>query len=192
MVQRYLRRMVDAGLTHCVLEATSHGLAQHRVSAVDLDMAAVTNITHEHLDYHGSYEAYFAAKQRLFAMLQDDPWQIPSHNPYKQAVTPTAVLNRDDSSFEPLAASLAGSPPVVKLAYGLDPDCDVWADEIGYGPQTTRFLLHEAVAPEKPTPIATTQVGEFNVYNMLAAAAVARSLGCRVRRSPRGWAVSPG
>ncbi len=177
VVQRYLRRMVDAGLTHCVLEATSHGLAQHRVSAVDLDIAAVTNITHEHLDYHGSYEAYFAAKQRLFAMLQDDPWQIPSGNPAKTAVRPTAVLNHDDSSFGPLAASLRGERPVAQLAYGLDPTCDYWAADIVYGPQTTRFVLHESAAPETTTPIATTQVGAFNVYNMLAASATARALG---------------
>ena len=68
-VQRHLRRMVDAGVTHCIVEATSHGLAQQRVSAVDFDMAIVTNITHEHLDYHGDYTRYFAAKARLFESL---------------------------------------------------------------------------------------------------------------------------
>ena len=57
-VQRYLSRMVSAGLTHVVLEATSHGLAQHRVTACEFDIGVVTNITHEHLDYHGTYAAY--------------------------------------------------------------------------------------------------------------------------------------
>src|SRR6185295_19197812 len=65
-VQMYLRRMVDAGLTHCVLETTSHGLAQGRVNGVDYDVAVLTNITHEHLDFHGSFENYRAAKGRLF------------------------------------------------------------------------------------------------------------------------------
>ena len=65
-VQAYLRQMVDAGLTHVVLETTSHGLAQHRVTACDYDLGVVTNITHEHLDFHGSYEAYREAKARLF------------------------------------------------------------------------------------------------------------------------------
>jgi UDP-N-acetylmuramoyl-L-alanyl-D-glutamate--2,6-diaminopimelate ligase len=102
VVQRHLRRMVDAGLTHCILEATSHGLAQHRVTAVDFDYAIVTNITHEHLDYHGSYEAYFAAKSRLFACLSDDPWAITSDNPYKRSLRKTAVLNRDDASYSRL------------------------------------------------------------------------------------------
>ena len=61
-VQAYLAQMVQAGLTHVVLETTSHGLAQRRVAACEFDMGVVTNITHEHLDYHGSYEAYRAAK----------------------------------------------------------------------------------------------------------------------------------
>src|SRR3972149_7444287 len=56
-LQRYLRRMVDAGLTHCVLEVTSHGLEHHRVDACEFDVAVVTSITHEHLDLHGSLEA---------------------------------------------------------------------------------------------------------------------------------------
>jgi len=64
--QRYLAQMVDAGLTHVILETTSHGWAQYRVDACEFDIGIVTNITHEHLDYHGSYEAYRAAKGRLF------------------------------------------------------------------------------------------------------------------------------
>ena len=67
--QAYLARMVAAGFTHCVLEVTSHGLAQHRVTGCEFDVAAVTNITHEHLDYHKSYENYRAAKGQLFAGL---------------------------------------------------------------------------------------------------------------------------
>ncbi|MEE8482856.1 MAG: Mur ligase family protein, partial [Acidiferrobacterales bacterium] len=68
-VQRYLRQMVDAGLTHAVLETTSHGLAARRVLGKDFDIAVVTNITHEHLNDHGSYEAYREAKGKLFADL---------------------------------------------------------------------------------------------------------------------------
>ena len=57
-MQRYLAEMVAAGAEYAVLETTSHGLAQHRVTGSEYDVAVVTNITHEHLDYHGSYEAY--------------------------------------------------------------------------------------------------------------------------------------
>ena len=66
-VQRYMAMMVDAGLTHVVLETTSHGWAQHRVDACEFDIGVVTNITHEHLDQHGSFENYRAAKARLLA-----------------------------------------------------------------------------------------------------------------------------
>src|SRR5690606_20639543 len=64
-VQKYLAQMVEAGLTHVVLETTSHGWAQHRVDACEFGIAVVTNITHEHMDEHGSYENYRAAKARL-------------------------------------------------------------------------------------------------------------------------------
>ena len=69
-VQRYLAKMVESGLTHVVLETTSHGWAQHRVDACEFDVAVVTNITHEHFDEHGSYENYRAAKARLFNSLE--------------------------------------------------------------------------------------------------------------------------
>ncbi len=68
-VQDYLARMVAAGLQYVVLEATSHGLAQDRLTACEFDLGVVTNITHEHLDYHGSYELYRAAKGLLFTAL---------------------------------------------------------------------------------------------------------------------------
>lgn len=69
-VQRYLARMVEAGLTHVVLETTSHGWSQHRVDACEFDIAAVTNITHEHMDEHSGYENYHTAKARLFSSLE--------------------------------------------------------------------------------------------------------------------------
>ncbi len=70
-VQRYLAQMVAAGLSHVVLEATSHGLAQQRVAACEFDLGVVTNITHEHLDYHGSFSSYQAAKGLLFEGLSE-------------------------------------------------------------------------------------------------------------------------
>ena len=68
-IQKYLAMMRDSGLTHVVLEMTSHGLEQGRLSGVDIDVAVVTNVTHEHLDFHGSFEAYRAAKGIMFEML---------------------------------------------------------------------------------------------------------------------------
>ena len=181
VVQRYLRRMVEAGLTHVVVEATSHALAQSRVAAVAFDAAIVTNITHEHLDYHGSADAYFAAKRRLFESLLAEPLRVPSPNPLKSATRRTAVLNRDDSSFAPLAAFLAGQPVDVRTyglssgdAPGAQPP-DAWAGDIVYGPGETRLALH--LAGHRPRPVASALVGEFNVTNMLAAGAAAAALG---------------
>ena len=68
-IQEYLARMVDAGLTHCILEMTSHGLAQGRLNGVDIDVAVVTNVMHEHLDFHGSWKDYRDAKAIMFQML---------------------------------------------------------------------------------------------------------------------------
>jgi len=182
VVQRYLRRMVEAGLTHVVVEATSHALAQSRVAAVAFDAAIVTNITHEHLDYHGSYDAYFAAKRRLFERLLDEPLRVPPPNPLKTSTRRAAVLNRDDASFAPLAAFLAGQPvdgqPLGVRTYGLLPGditLDATADNVTYGPDTTRLTLR--LAGHAPLPVASVLVGEFNVYNMLAAAAGADALG---------------
>ncbi|HSQ39136.1 MAG TPA: Mur ligase family protein, partial [Anaerolineales bacterium] len=72
-VQCYLAKMVDAGLTHVVLETTSHGWAQHRVDASEFDIGVVTNITHEHMDEHCNYVNYRAAKARLFESLEKTP-----------------------------------------------------------------------------------------------------------------------
>jgi UDP-N-acetylmuramoyl-L-alanyl-D-glutamate--2,6-diaminopimelate ligase len=91
-VQGFLAQMVAAGTEYAVLEATSHGLAQHRVTACDFDVAAVTNITHEHLDYHKTYQDYREAKARLFHALASS-----FHKPDTPKVS---ILNADDSSFE--------------------------------------------------------------------------------------------
>ncbi|HEX6387762.1 MAG TPA: UDP-N-acetylmuramoyl-L-alanyl-D-glutamate--2,6-diaminopimelate ligase [Anaerolineae bacterium] len=179
VVQRYLRRMVEAGVTHCVLETTSHSLAQHRVTAVEFDAAVVTNITHEHLDYHQSYEGYAEAKARLFQMVadrRDDP------APNKPAPAPKlAVLNRDDSSYE----RLSKIEVPLQLTYSIyqRDEADVFADKVIYDPWQTVFTLK--IETEKVPapyvylhmPIKTTLFGEFNVYNILAAAAAAYGLG---------------
>src|SRR5579859_6014004 len=95
-VQQLLRRMVDEGITHAVIEATSHGLELQRVRGCAFDVGVVTNITHEHLDFHKTLEHYRRAKARLFEML--DPARDKGLNGLNGH--PTAILNRDDSSYE--------------------------------------------------------------------------------------------
>ena len=182
VVQRYLRRMVEAGLTHCILETTSHSLAQHRVAAIDFDVAVVTNITHEHLDYHGDYAGYLAAKMRLFQALNAGEWPQPSPNADKRQVVKTAVLNRDDGSYE----ALAKLPAARRLTYSLRQPADVWADGLAFAADATRFALH--LGTDQAAPVVSPLVGDFNVYNMLAAAGAALALGVDVATVAAGLA----
>lgn len=170
VVQKYLRRMVQAGMTHCVLEVTSHALEQHRVTAVSFDAAVVTNITHEHLDYHGGYDGYYAAKSRLFHMLQNAPLNMPISQ-WKEKVVKTAVLNRDDASY----MRLVHIPVACQLAYGIRETADTTITDLAYSATNTTFSLH-LPGSSHPTPISSSLVGEFNVHNMMAAATAAAAL----------------
>lgn len=156
-VQRFLAHMVAAGLTHVVIEATSHGLDQQRLLGCDFDVGVVTNITHEHLDYHGSYEAYRAAKGRLFAGLAQTP--AKGHRPPR-----AAVLNRDDASF----AYLRGITAVRQVTYGLHPAAQVRAE--GVHPTAGGQTL-QIVGPGYRFTAHTPLVGAYNVANILAAVA---------------------
>jgi UDP-N-acetylmuramoyl-L-alanyl-D-glutamate--2,6-diaminopimelate ligase len=168
-VQRYLSEMVSAGMTHVVLEATSHGLAQKRVAACEFDLAVVTNITHEHLDYHGDYESYRAAKGRLFT-------QLAETYPKKWGNQRLAVLNKDDASYEYLN-NLVGNlePKVHEIAYGLQAGSDVCGEKIETYPRGLRFIVRFG---ETQLGIESRLIGAYNVSNCLAAiAATAVGLG---------------
>lgn len=154
-VQRYLSRMRAAGLTHVVLEATSHGLAQQRVAACEFDIGVVTNITHEHLDYHGSYEAYRAAKTSLLTGLEKTPLK-------QSGVEPAAVINRDDISYE----YLSGVVKSRQIAYSTNQRADVWAEDIRYEADGLHFT---ACGPGFRFPVFSALMGRFNVSNCLAA-----------------------
>jgi UDP-N-acetylmuramoyl-L-alanyl-D-glutamate--2,6-diaminopimelate ligase len=155
-VQRYLAQMVDAGLTHVVLETTSHGWSQYRVDACEFDVGVVTNITHEHMDEHGSYESYRAAKARLFSSLE-----ITSTKP--QGNPRLAVINRDDvKSFDFLNDFIQ----VKKLNYGLSEDADIRAGDVSYSPSGIHFT---AQSRDFKVPVSSKLVGAFNISNCLAA-----------------------
>jgi UDP-N-acetylmuramoyl-L-alanyl-D-glutamate--2,6-diaminopimelate ligase len=164
-VQGYLAEMVASGLTHCVLEATSHGLAQRRVDACDWDVAVVTNVTHEHLDYHGSYEAYLAAKAILFKSLA-----TAARKPGQPKV---AILNIDDPSY----ATLRKIPADRQITYSLSGPADLVARNLELGPGGTRFDL---ILEERAYPISTRLSGEHNVSNALAAAGAVLGLAPQV------------
>ena len=112
ILQKLLHQMVEKGVKYVVLEATSHGLDQHRLWGVKFDIGVVTNITHEHLDYHKTYENYLAAKAKLFRGVK------------------FAILNRDDKSFRYLnvkcqmSNSPAGGTGVKCFTYGIKNEAD--------------------------------------------------------------------
>ncbi len=174
-VQSYLAQMVSTGLSHCVLEVTSHGLYQHRVSGCEFDIAMITNITHEHLDYHGSMQTYRKAKGRLFyELLQGD--RKPG-GPEK-----AAILNRDDSSYD----YLHRLTKVSQISYGLSPEANVRAIEIESGAEGLKFI---AEGPGYRQPVISRLHGEFNAANILGAfAAGVEGLGIKPEKAAEGIA----
>lgn len=158
-VQKYLAQMVEAGLTHVVMELTSHGLAAKRVMPSEFDIGVVTNITHEHIDFHGTYEDYRAAKTLLFEGL--------SQSHIKEAeVIPMGVINRDDISFEHLNAEVRSK----KVSYGLSQQADVVAREIRDTPAGLKFHV---AGPDFDLPFECNLTGDYNVSNCLAAISAA-------------------
>lgn len=160
-VQSYLAQMVDRGLTHCVLEMTSHGLAQGRLNGVDIDVAVMTNVTHEHLDFHGSWENYRDAKAGLFRMLRSS-YRKPGQSK-------RSIVNADDPSADFFAAIEADQV----VSYGIDNASDYHAHSIAYQAEGMYFKVNAL----GDAFVTTRLVGPFNVYNILAAVAVTHSLG---------------
>lgn len=154
-LQGLLSEMVEAGLTYAVLEATSHGLAQKRVAACAFDLGVVTNITHEHLDYHQSFEDYRLAKAELIRMLDERAAKSGS-------VTPQAVLNADDASFD-FMQDLATVPVI---SYGVGRKADVMAARSSSG----RDGLQASFSWKgREWAVTSRLLGGYNLHNLLAA-----------------------
>ncbi len=172
-VQRYLHDMVESGTDVAVLETTSHALDQGRTLCVDYDVAVVTNVTHEHLDWHGSWQNYMDAKARLFKALGSS---------YRKPNTPkVAVINADDKSF----SHLNTIPADIHLIYGLDGQHSpgVTADGIVYSAEGTQFTAH---THELDIPVELRLPGQHNVYNALAAIAATMALGASTEAIQQG------
>ncbi|MBS1252189.1 MAG: UDP-N-acetylmuramoyl-L-alanyl-D-glutamate--2,6-diaminopimelate ligase [Anaerolineales bacterium] len=173
-LQAYLHRMLDRGAEYAVVEATSHGLAQRRVDAVDFDVAVLTNITHESLEYHGTFEAYREAKAQLFRMLGE------SHR--KPSTPKVAILNADDVSFE----RFSQFPADRELSYAVDAPADLTATGVRATPAGLRFTAH---TPSGSFKVESSLLGVYNVYNILAALAVGVSQNLTVEELQAGIAV---
>ena len=182
-VQRYLAMMVESGLTHAVLETTSHGWAQHRVDGCEFDVAVVTNITHEHLDEHGSLENYRKAKARLFQSLAETRIKAQG-NPR------AAVLNLDDSSYEFLKTVCEELPGVEILRYGTPAHAWARSNQLRYYRHGASFFI---VIEGKEIPVSTHLVGSYNIANILAAfTATVGALGIEPQAAQQGIAAMEG
>ncbi|HXN77752.1 MAG TPA: UDP-N-acetylmuramoyl-L-alanyl-D-glutamate--2,6-diaminopimelate ligase [Candidatus Dormibacteraeota bacterium] len=160
-IQAWLARMAEAGVAYAVIETTSHALVQERVCACDFDVAAFTNIGHDHLDYHATWDDYLEAKARLIDL---------TASAADKGIEKTAVLNRDDASYE----RLARRPIARRWSYGLTTASDLHPLDLSVTGSGSRFRMK--------TPLGETEVtlhvpARFNIYNALCAAGVCLALG---------------
>ncbi|TAM60135.1 MAG: UDP-N-acetylmuramoyl-L-alanyl-D-glutamate--2,6-diaminopimelate ligase [Rhodanobacter sp.] len=157
-VQALLADFRDAGASHVAMEVSSHALEQGRVAAVDFEVAAFTNLTRDHLDYHGSMEAYGAAKAKLFA------W------PGLEA----AVINIDDVFGAGLATRLAGGVRTLRVSMAGADAVEIAAGGIVTSAEGLRFQLR---TPWGARRLDSHLLGRFNVANLLTVAGCLGALG---------------
>ncbi|MHB8376593.1 MAG: UDP-N-acetylmuramoyl-L-alanyl-D-glutamate--2,6-diaminopimelate ligase [Dehalococcoidia bacterium] len=176
-VQRELRRIADAGARYAVVEASSIGLELHRVDQCAFDVGVFTNLTPDHLDFHGTMDAYLTSKARLFGMVAAAA---------ARDLPKAAVLNADDPASAAMRAAAAGVPAVT---YALRSDADFTARDIGRDGVGTRFIVS---AHGEEAAARTPLLGDYNVANCLAAVAVAASQGIALGDAAAALASFPG
>jgi UDP-N-acetylmuramoyl-L-alanyl-D-glutamate--2,6-diaminopimelate ligase len=176
-IQKMLAQMVNAGCEACVMEVSSHALDQKRTLGVEFDVAIFTNLTQDHLDYHGTMDGYFAAKMKLFTAL---------HHGEKHGA---AVVNIDDAYGQRLHAE---TDVAVKLTYGLGQSAQLRATDIELGQSGTRFT----VASEGSKLVCEMPlIGRYNIYNALAAIGASLTLDVElpvVQRALKDMQAVPG
>ena len=155
ILQRLAGEALLGGKKNLVIEASSAGLALHRLDFVDFDVAVFTNLTHDHLDLHRTTESYLQAKLALFRSLEEEGY---------------AIVNADD----PMTSHFLAASRAQCITYGLDNEADLTAGSIDYGEHATSFSLFWK---EERFPIEIRLPGEHNLYNALAAAAVGLAKG---------------
>ncbi len=172
-IQQMLAQMVRAGCQACVMEVSSHALDQRRTLGVEFDVAIFTNLTQDHLDYHGTMDGYFAAKMKLFTALQ--------HGVKRGA----AVINIDDAYGDRISEQCELA---VKLTYGLGEAARLRATAITLLNDKTRFQAEfdgRKIACEMPL------IGRHNIYNALAAIGAGLSLNVDARVLKRALKTMP-
>lgn len=155
-LQELLHDFLDKGAEYAVMEVSSHALDLQRVSSLEFDVAVFTNLTQDHLDFHGTMERYLASKSKLFLSL--------GRNASKKR-RKYAIINIDD----PAGAKLADMISVPRITYGMMNKADVRAEQVKVTARGVSYLLSYS---EKLIPVSLKLTGVFNVYNSLAAIAV--------------------
>ncbi len=175
-LQEFFSRIRDAGSRGAVMEVSSHGLAQDRVRGVDFDVAVFTNLTQEHLDYHGDMESYYQAKERLFDMVLEK----------RGGEGVSMVLNADDAYGQRLIRKYSGKAGMIR--YGMGMQADFRARDVRVDFDGTVFQLE---AKNRSTLVRLPLVGRYNVSNALAALAAGSALGINLRESVANLADAP-
>jgi len=176
-LQRLLREMVAHGMAYAVMEVSSHALDQERVRACHFDVGVFTNISPEHLDYHEDMESYLAVKKRFFQEI------LPASEKH-----PWAILNLDDPLLRGLEKEL---PPGRRMTYGLDQGT-LTAPKREISLTGIRATL---ATPSGAMEIESSLIGEYNLYNIMAATATSIALGIpaeAISRGIKGLSVVPG
>jgi UDP-N-acetylmuramoyl-L-alanyl-D-glutamate--2,6-diaminopimelate ligase len=166
-LQRTFERMLEAGDDACAMEVSSHALALHRSDAIHFAVKVFTNLSQDHLDFHGDMEDYFAAKRLLFSG--------EGGAPMIELEGGISVINVDDPYGLRLAEDLScgsGGDCITYSAAGSD--ADLSARDVSFDASRSRFLC---LSPEGSIEVETPLPGDFNVANALAALAVAHALG---------------
>jgi UDP-N-acetylmuramoyl-L-alanyl-D-glutamate--2,6-diaminopimelate ligase len=167
-VQEFFAELLVAGVTWGVLEATSHALALRKLRGTEIDIAVFTNLSPEHLDFHGTLQKYLEAKGELFAMLATSS---------DKGVPKTAVLNGDDKHWRYLADRAEGAKVVT---YGIEALCDVQGTVLASDAAGSRMRI---TAAGQSVELTLPLVGRFNVHNALAAAAAGLAAGATLQHA---------
>ncbi len=173
-LQLALRAMVEAGDVAAVLETTSHGLALERVGEIPYDVAIFTNLSHEHLELHGTYDAYRAAKRSLFERLADQPGRAakPPSLPGRRTWPRGGIVNADDGEAPEFAAATRAAGARL-VTYGVAAGADVRGRRIA---ESAAGLHVDVATPRGPLHLTMPLVGRFNVHNALAVVALGELL----------------
>ncbi len=172
-LQRSLRAIARAGDVAAVVETTSHGLALERVAEIPYDVAIFTNLTHEHLELHGTFEAYRAAKLSLFERLAGAAGRPPKPSTNPGGWPRGGIVNADDPAAPAFGAATRTAGARL-ITFGIGPAADVRAVDVREGEQGIRARL---ATPRGGGELRIRLIGRFNVGNALAAVALGELLG---------------